>query len=88
MLIIATKSPFTHSLPQAATNASLLLTQDSVIAVTTALKSSIFFKIYALDSDLIARGLLDTAHSNPDVNVINLKQFVELTITTHPIMNW
>ena len=89
MLIIATKSPFTKALPEAANNASVILTQDAVIAVSTsAVKPDHFVRIYALESDLIARGLLDKAQSNPQIHIVNLAQFVELTTTHHPIMNW
>lgn len=88
MLIIATKSPFTKALPQSQTSASLLLTQDGVIAVTTALNAAHFVDIYALESDLKARGLLNAAQKNTQVNIIDLEQFVQLTLNHHPIMNW
>ncbi len=88
MLIIATKSPFIKALPQSDTGATLLLSQDSVIAVTATLQAEHFVKVYALESDLAARGLTKTAQQNPMIEIINLQQFVQLTINHHPIMNW
>jgi len=88
MLIIATQSPFINALPLTTTNASLVLTQDSVIGVTTAIDSQHFINVFALESDLIARGLLLTAQNNADITIIDLAQFVQLTVSSHPIMNW
>lgn len=88
MLIVATQSPFIKPLPQANTKASLLLTQDAVIASTLTLASEHFSHIYALDNDLIARGLLEKAKNNQNIEIINLSDFVQLTINNHPMMNW
>jgi|GEM_PF-1829028 len=88
MLIIASQSPFSNPLPNTETNAALVLTQDSVIAVTTSIESHHFVKVYALESDLIARGLLQIAQQHPTISIISLAQFVELTVDSHPLMNW
>ena len=89
MLIIATQSPFSKPLPSAPTNAALMLTQDAVIAASTPNGDwDNYTKVYALDSDLSARGLLERAQLHPQIELVNLAQFVQLTASHHPIMNW
>ena len=85
MLLIATKSPFVKQLPTAPTNSVLLLTQDSVIAVNQPFDLTVFTHVYALQSDLEARGLMVT---NSDIEVIDIAKFVKLTENHQPIVNW
>jgi len=89
MLIIATQSPFSKQLPAQKIAASLILTQDAVIAIANqAIDFTVFDKVYALDSDIVARGLCDQATQHPHIERVNLAQFVQLTANHHPIMNW
>jgi len=86
MLIIATKSPFLKPLPSASTGADLLLTQDGVIAITQVNDWSLFNNVYALSSDVAARGL--NAHNNERIQMIDITEFVKLTANHQPIVNW
>ena len=68
-------------------NDVILLIQDGVIA---ALKNSELMAsnilCYALEEDVIARGLQD--QMSPQIKLINYAQFVELTLQHHPILSW
>ena len=86
MLIITTQSPFSKTLPPAVNTVSLVLTQDAVIAATTGHVSSGYNNVYALHSDLDARGLMD--HISEDIQVIDLSDFVKLTTQHQPLVNW
>jgi len=86
MLIIATKSPFLKPLPSASTGADLLLTQDGVIAITQENDWTVFNNVYALASDVTARGL--SAHNNEKIQMIDITEFVKLTAHHQPIVNW
>ena len=88
MLIIANTSPFVKTLPSEQTNAAIILCQDGVIAATLSRSWLQFNAVYALESDLIARGLLAAAKENDKLSIINLSQFVELTTSHSPIVNW
>ncbi|MCG7531782.1 sulfurtransferase complex subunit TusB [Psychrobium sp. MM17-31] len=89
MLVIATKSPFTKALPPASDKLSLVLTQDAVIAATAATTKSAlneYRAVYALESDITARGLSD--HISSYIQVIELSDFVKLTANHQPLVNW
>ncbi|MGB0836261.1 MAG: sulfurtransferase complex subunit TusB [Psychrobium sp.] len=88
MLVIATKSPFTKALPPASSKVSLVLTQDAVIAAISATKVAVneYQSVYALASDITARGLSD--HISSDIQVIELSDFVKLTANHQPLVNW
>ena len=92
MLVIATKSPFTKALPPASSKVSLVLTQDAVITATSAIASTTksawneYQAVYALKSDITARGLSD--HISSDIQVIELSDFVKLTANHQPLVNW
>lgn len=88
MLIIATQSPFTKQLPLTNNEHAIILTQDAVIAVTEPSIADNDCQLYALESDLAARGLLSKASSLANINIVNLSEFVRLTTIHHPIMNW
>ncbi|WP_435273801.1 sulfurtransferase complex subunit TusB [Psychrobium sp. nBUS_13] len=86
MLIIATQSPFSKALPPVQQGAALILTQDAVIAVTLPDVLAGCSAVYALKSDIEARGLID--HSSPNIQVIDLAEFVKLTAKHKPLVNW
>ena len=86
MLLIATQSPFVKALPQQTNGASIILTQDAVLAATVALSGTDFNKIYALSDDLVARGL--SALVGDNIEVVDYQQFVQLTLDHHPIVSW
>ena len=86
MLIIATQSPFSKALPPAQKDAALILTQDAVIAATLPDALAGYSTVYALESDIEARGLID--HSSPNIQVIDLAEFVKLTAKHKPLVNW
>ena len=86
MLIIANQSPHQKALPTDSTNSDLILTQDGVYALSLNIDWSVFNTVYALKNDVAARGLLD--HSNDNIQMIELSQFVKLTVNHHPILNW
>lgn len=91
MLVIATQSPYSKTLPPASDKVSLILTQDAVIAATTAQSQQsdawqAYQTVYALKSDIIARGLSD--HISSDIQVIELSDFVKLTANHQPLVNW
>ena len=96
MLHIFTHSPFqSRAFDEAATiiskNDSILLIQDAVIAATVE-NSPIFsfrdagVKIYLLAEDLAARGLQEKLKM--DVNVVDYKGFVGLTVECETQMKW
>ncbi|WEM42525.1 sulfurtransferase complex subunit TusB [Photobacterium sp. DA100] len=96
MLHIFTRSPFqTQAYVEAAAmispNDSILLIQDAVIAATVE-NSPIFslrdagVKIFLLAEDLAARGLQDKLKL--DVNVVDYKGFVGLTVDCETQMKW
>ena len=86
MLLIATQSPFIKALPQQTNGASIILTQDAVIAATQVLAGTDFNRVYALSDDLTARGL--SALVSDGIEVIDYRQFVQLTLCHHPIVSW
>lgn len=86
MLIIATQSPFSKALPPAQQDAALILTQDAVIAATQPDALASYSTVYALKSDIEARGLID--HSSSNIQVIDLAEFVKLTAKHKPLVNW
>jgi len=86
MLLILTHSPFVKTLPPPSEHHSIILTQDAVIAASIPLSQPSYRKIYALADDLVARGL--TAQLIEGIEVISYQQFVELTLTHHPIVSW
>ena len=85
MLLIASQSPFVKALPTTLTNSDLLLTQDGVIAITQQLDFSVFNNVYALSTDVQARGLTT---NNDNIEMIDMAQFVKLTENHQPIVNW
>ncbi|MGF1737893.1 sulfurtransferase complex subunit TusB [Photobacterium satsumensis] len=96
MLHIFTRSPFqSQAFSEAATiiskNDSILLIQDAVIAATVE-NTPIFqfheagVKIYLLSEDIIARGL--QAKLKLEVNVVDYKGFVGLTVDNETQMKW
>jgi len=85
MLLIASQSPFIKPLPTTPTNSDLLLTQDGVIAITQQLDFSVFNNVYALSTDVMARGLII---NNDKIEMIDITQFVKLTENHQPIVNW
>jgi len=85
MLLIASQSPFVKPLPTKPTNSDLLLTQGGVIAITQQLDFSVFNNVYALSSDVMARGLTT---NNDKIEMIDIAQFVKLTENHQPIVNW
>ncbi|PSW11913.1 sulfurtransferase complex subunit TusB [Photobacterium rosenbergii] len=96
MLHIFTRSPFQsrafdESAAVISQNDSILLIQDAVIAATVE-NSPIFsfqdagVKIYLLAEDLAARGLQDKLKL--EVNVIDYKGFVGLTVDCETQMKW
>ncbi len=86
MLLIATQSPFVKALPLHTNGASIILTQDAVIAVSQGLSNADFDKVYALSDDITARGLNELVGDN--IEVIDYQQFVQLTLSHHPIVSW
>ncbi|GHA44525.1 sulfurtransferase complex subunit TusB [Photobacterium aphoticum] len=96
MLHILTRSPFqSSSLAQCAAlameNDAVLLTQDAVLAilgqneaVETLIERGV--KIYLLTPDLLARGL--TPASQSDLQCVDYKGFVGLTVTHETQMKW
>jgi len=86
MLLILTKSPFIKALPGPIEHASIILTQDAVIAATLPLSLTDYHKIYALADDVSARGL--TNQVNDTIEIISYAQFVALTLTHQPLVNW
>ena len=86
MLLIATQSPFVKALPRQTNGATIILTQDAVFAVTQPLTNPDFGKVYALKDDITARGLAKLVSDN--IEVIDYQQFVQLTLSHHPIVSW
>lgn len=66
----------------------ILLIEDGVIAAAVSTIKFEFskFGLYALKSDVIARGLLN--QMQPEILVIGYEDFVDLTIKHHPICTW
>ncbi|MGF1699960.1 sulfurtransferase complex subunit TusB [Photobacterium makurazakiensis] len=96
MLHIISSSPFQSQifqqcLPLIAKNDAILLIQDAVVAATgqnsslDGIKKS-GVKIYLLVSDLSARGL--GGRINPDVEPVDYKGFVALTVEHETQMKW
>ncbi|MGR5064477.1 sulfurtransferase complex subunit TusB [Photobacterium sp. DNB22_13_2] len=96
MLHIFTRSPFqSQAFSEAraiiSKNDSILLIQDAVIAATVE-NSPIFqfndagVKIYLLSEDIIARGLQGKLRL--DIDVIDYKGFVGLTVDNETQMKW
>ena len=86
MLLILTQSPFVKALPPPNEHSTIILTQDAVIAASIPLPQPGYSKIYALADDVTARGL--TTQLIEGIEIINYQQFVELTLTHHPIVSW
>lgn len=97
MLHIINKSPLTNSLLRECLNVcsddcSILFIEDATFAVLglpseyTALIDDKKIKLYALEADLLARGLIN---KTPDhIRIINDMGFVELTIQHHSSQSW
>lgn len=92
MLHIVNQSPFTSNslescLRVAQSNDVILLIEDAVLAVGWAeLAKPNKFTIYALKSDIEARGLSDKVIAK--IKLIDYAEFVELTVQHHPIQTW
>lgn len=83
MLHIINKADLLNScLRVAQSDDAILLIEDGVLAAIQSLK----LKTYALESDLIARGLLTSIA--PEVQIIDYAGFVDLTVQYHPIQSW
>ena len=98
MLHIINQSPFnSDSLEKCL---GLIQTHDGILlienAVVAGLSNAKFCKtisditntcsIYALKSDVIARGLLDNIM--PEIKLIDYEQFVDLVVEYQPIQSW
>ena len=66
---------------------ALLLLQDGVYAATQelALLTIPGLKLYALENDILARGITLT---NPQISVINDQQWLALCIEYHKVISW
>lgn len=90
MLHLIQKSPFQSQclkdcLNIATADDSFLLMQDGVYALQKTDFTEQYCNIYALESDLKARGLTDT-HSN--VSIITYAEFVALTEKHNKVLSW
>lgn len=97
MLHVINKSPFSSNalancLRFIQPNDVVLLIEDAVIAALGNIEPSSVLTtvnevtILVLEPDLKARGLLDQVL--PNIQKIGYEQFVDLTVTHHPIQSW
>ena len=66
---------------------ALLLLQDAVYAATQelTLMSLPGLKLYALENDILARGI---SIANPQISVINDQQWLALCLEHHKVISW
>lgn len=93
MLHLIQKSPFQSSCLDQCLNIAdkhdkFLLMLDGVYAIQQQDFINSDLCIYALEEDLLARGLNPLNNTKQKINIINYAQFVELTVECDKTMSW